>query len=313
MAELVVPRRIYRTRRPRSAPDRFSGSRARTSYRLPRERHRDGRALCGSHHQPLLEERVRRRRIRPWQARECSSSSGATAWAYPLFRRSGGGRSGGAFVMRNAVCMHEEDYGVLWKHDQFRNGVYLEVRRSRRLVCQFLRDGRQLRLRLLLVPLPGRHHPARGQAHRHHPDGGDCAGQVLSVGRHGGDNLGGPTSPAFLQRSPAHDARWRWQHRHRTRVPAAAVGHGQSLRQCVRYHARRVLSRERDAVREADGRDRSVLEDHQSESEEHRRQPDGLQAPGAQRAGHAGAGRLLHDLARQVRHQAYLGDALRAR
>ncbi|UGS33830.1 primary-amine oxidase [Capillimicrobium parvum] len=33
----------------------------------------------------------------------------------------------------NAICLHEEDYGVLWKHWDFRND-HTEVRRSRRLV-----------------------------------------------------------------------------------------------------------------------------------------------------------------------------------
>jgi len=36
----------------------------------------------------------------------------------------------------NVICMHEEDYGVLWKHYEFRTGVF-EVRRSRRLVISF--------------------------------------------------------------------------------------------------------------------------------------------------------------------------------
>jgi len=40
------------------------------------------------------------------------------------------------FAMKNAVCMHEEDYGILWKHYEFRNGLF-EVRRSRRLVISF--------------------------------------------------------------------------------------------------------------------------------------------------------------------------------
>jgi primary-amine oxidase len=44
--------------------------------------------------------------------------------------------SGVPFVMKNAVCMHEEDYGILWKHYEFRNDTY-EVRRSRRLVISF--------------------------------------------------------------------------------------------------------------------------------------------------------------------------------
>jgi len=35
--------------------------------------------------------------------------------------------------IKNAICMHEEDYGVLWKHTDRRIGIP-EVRRSRRLV-----------------------------------------------------------------------------------------------------------------------------------------------------------------------------------
>ncbi len=39
-------------------------------------------------------------------------------------------------TIRNAICMHEEDYGVLWKHsDLFTNSH--EVRRQRRLVISF--------------------------------------------------------------------------------------------------------------------------------------------------------------------------------
>ena len=40
---------------------------------------------------------------------------------------------GEPIVIRNAVCLHEEDAGVLWKHWDFRTG-HTEVRRSRRLV-----------------------------------------------------------------------------------------------------------------------------------------------------------------------------------
>ena len=43
---------------------------------------------------------------------------------------------GNTFVMKNAVCMHEEDYGILWKHYEFRRNTF-EVRRSRRLVISF--------------------------------------------------------------------------------------------------------------------------------------------------------------------------------
>ncbi len=40
---------------------------------------------------------------------------------------------GKPLVLRNAICLHEEDYGILWKHTDIRTGA-AEVRRSRRLV-----------------------------------------------------------------------------------------------------------------------------------------------------------------------------------
>ena len=41
--------------------------------------------------------------------------------------------TGAARTVENAICMHEEDYGILWKHQDWRN-ENTEVRRSRRLV-----------------------------------------------------------------------------------------------------------------------------------------------------------------------------------
>jgi primary-amine oxidase len=40
---------------------------------------------------------------------------------------------GDPYVVENAICMHEEDYGILWKHTDMHGGTS-EVRRSRRLV-----------------------------------------------------------------------------------------------------------------------------------------------------------------------------------
>ena len=40
---------------------------------------------------------------------------------------------GTPYVIENAVCIHEEDYGILWKHNDM-NAGRTEVRRSRRLV-----------------------------------------------------------------------------------------------------------------------------------------------------------------------------------
>lgn len=44
---------------------------------------------------------------------------------------------GGIFTIENAVCLHEEDNGILWKHTDWRTGE-VEVRRSRRLVVSFI-------------------------------------------------------------------------------------------------------------------------------------------------------------------------------
>ena len=41
---------------------------------------------------------------------------------------------GGALTIENAICIHEEDFGILWKHTDRRLPHAPEVRRSRRLV-----------------------------------------------------------------------------------------------------------------------------------------------------------------------------------
>jgi primary-amine oxidase len=45
-------------------------------------------------------------------------------------------QDGGPVRLPNAICMHEEDFSIGWKHTDFRTGVG-EVRRNRRLVISF--------------------------------------------------------------------------------------------------------------------------------------------------------------------------------
>lgn len=40
-------------------------------------------------------------------------------------------------MIRQAICVHEEDGGVLWKHKDWRTDT-AEVRRNRRLVLSFM-------------------------------------------------------------------------------------------------------------------------------------------------------------------------------
>ena len=44
---------------------------------------------------------------------------------------------GEPYLVENAICMHEEDYGILWKHHDLHGGTD-ETRRSRRLVVSFI-------------------------------------------------------------------------------------------------------------------------------------------------------------------------------
>ncbi len=44
---------------------------------------------------------------------------------------------GDPYDVTNAICIHEEDYGILWKHVDMHSGT-TEVRRSRRLVVSFI-------------------------------------------------------------------------------------------------------------------------------------------------------------------------------
>jgi len=44
---------------------------------------------------------------------------------------------GNVTPLKNAVCLHEEDFGILWKHTDWRTGQS-EVRRSRRLSVSFI-------------------------------------------------------------------------------------------------------------------------------------------------------------------------------
>lgn len=45
--------------------------------------------------------------------------------------------TGGVDTIENCICLHEEDHGILWKHQDWRTGL-AEVRRSRRLSVSFI-------------------------------------------------------------------------------------------------------------------------------------------------------------------------------
>ncbi|MCX7383698.1 MAG: primary-amine oxidase [Alphaproteobacteria bacterium] len=155
-------------------------------------------------------------------------------------------------LMKNAVCMHEEDYGILWKHYEFRNGIR-EARRSRRLVISFFatvgnydygffwylyQDG-TIQLEGKLTGIIQTAAVAPGAAY---PWGGMVAEQ-----------LGGPTHQHFfnarLHMMVDGERNTVTEHEFQPRPWGTDNPHGN-----VFDVTSRTLSRELDAAREADGR-----------------------------------------------------------
>lgn len=159
---------------------------------------------------------------------------------------------GRPILMKNAICMHEEDHGILWKHYEFRNDSF-EVRRSRRLVISFFatvgnydygfywylyQDGTiQLETKLTGIIqtaaiAPGKTYPWGGMV---------------------GEGLGGPTHQHFfnvrLHMMLDGERNSVTEHEFVPRPWGADNPHGN-----VFDTTSRTLCREWDAVREADGR-----------------------------------------------------------
>jgi primary-amine oxidase len=159
---------------------------------------------------------------------------------------------GRPMVMKNAICMHEEDHGILWKHYEFRNDTF-EVRRSRRLVVSFFatvgnydygfywylyQDG-TIQLETKLTGIIQTAAVAPGAAY---PWGGMVA-----------EGLGGPTHQHFfnvrLHMMVDGERNSVTEHEFVPRPWGEDNPHGN-----VFDTTGRTLCRERDAAREADGR-----------------------------------------------------------
>ena len=159
---------------------------------------------------------------------------------------------GQPMAMPNAICLHEEDAGILWKHYEFRNETF-EVRRSRRLVISFFatvgnydygfywyfyQDGTiQLEVKLTGIIQTAAVAPGRS-----YPWGGMVA-----------EGLGGPTHQHFfnarLHMMVDGERNSVAEHGFVPRPRGADNPYGN-----VFDTTTQILSRERDGAREADGR-----------------------------------------------------------
>ena len=159
---------------------------------------------------------------------------------------------GKPMLMKNAICLHEEDYGILWKHYEFRNSTF-EVRRSRRLVISFFstvgnydygfywyfyQDG-SIQLEVKLTGIIQTAAVAPGKSY---PWGGMVA-----------EGLGGPTHQHFfnarLHMMIDGERNSVTEHEFRPRPFGVDNPYGN-----VFDTTARTLACERDAAREADGR-----------------------------------------------------------
>ena len=231
----------------------------------------------------------------------------------PLLRRGAGRQQGKPYTLKNAICLHEEDAGILWSHWNLRTGQ-TEVRRSRRLVDLLLRDDRQLRLRLLLVLLPGRHDRARGQADRHPLDRRrrarrDAALRPTAQRR----RALRPDPPALLQLPARPGRRRRRQHRLRGARRGRSGRSRQPAQRRLPRRARRCCGASPEAQQLIDPLRGPDLEDRQPGVAQRARRAGRLPAGAAgerRRLRRAGGER---DQAGGLHDQAPLGDAVRPR
>src|SRR6266700_4395650 len=70
------------------------------------------------------------------------------------------------------------------------------------------RHCRQLRVWLLLVFLPGRHHSVRSQDDGHHEHRGCSPGRNAKIRSTGRATVERTSTSTLLQRAPGHDGRW---------------------------------------------------------------------------------------------------------
>ena len=167
LAEVALPRRLQCARGPGAAHRRLRGRRHGCARAPSRVAVGDGGALRRSRRRALPQERLRRRRIRHRRAGELPGAGLRLPRRHPLFRRLAGrqqGRAATASRTRSA-CTRRISASSGSTPTCFTGEV--EVRRVAPPGDLVDLDRRELRIRLLLVPLPGRLDPVRDQADRH--------------------------------------------------------------------------------------------------------------------------------------------------
>ena len=212
--------------------------------------------------------------------------------------------------IHNAICMHEEDYGVLWRHIDWRHGKG-EVRRSRRLVISsfstignydygffwyLYQDGTiELEVKLTGVLSTGAVRP--GEQPRH--------GELLAP------ELNGMVHQHFFNARLDFDIDGTSERGRRDRGSADAAGPRQSVRKRVHHDAAALPHRTRGAAAHKPA-DRASVGDRQPGAHEPGRAPGGLPADTGRERPSDGPAGLVDRQARRVYQPAPVGDPLSA-
>ena len=166
LGALVPADRLRRPRGPRAAPGRLRRRRTDAVGAAPGVDLRDGRAVRRSAPDALLDQLLRRGRVRPRPAGQLADAGLRLPGRDPLLRRRAGRQHGRAV---RPAQRRVRPRGGRRRDVEARRPLQRHQRDPPRPAPRhlLLDRHRQLRLRLLLVPLPGRHDRARRQAHRH--------------------------------------------------------------------------------------------------------------------------------------------------
>src|SRR5208337_1977966 len=137
LAEVAIPGRLHPARRAGPAPAPVRGPWYAPAGHLPRLAGGDVHPLRRPEPRALPQERLRHGRIRHRGAGQQPGACCDCLGEIRYFDAWLNDNDGHAQVLVNAICLHEEDHGISWKHMDWRTGK-TEVRRSRRLVISMI-------------------------------------------------------------------------------------------------------------------------------------------------------------------------------
>ena len=227
-----------RLRRRRAAPAR---ARSRTASRSPSSRSRTPTRIRRSCSRTRSTSASTASARTPTRSRWAATAWARSATSTPSCTTARAARRRSA----NAICLHEEDAGILWKHFDWRSGA-TDVRRARRARDLDDRHGRQLRVRPLLVPHARRRGRVRGQAHGRAAHRRRRRGRAVGVGDAGRSRA---SARAITSTSSARAST-------STSTASATCSGGRLAARSARARepAPPVVQRARDAARERAGR-----------------------------------------------------------